>query len=199
MVMEQMVKEQRRIGPNEVRITNVYTVEASHETGKNDTTPNWAEMGIPNPAVNAFRLRIDAEAGRHVVEHFAGNYNLIIQAACLTNPLAVFAQGLALGASLDQSPLALTRSAAAPITEGFAAGWEYDATEHKYTKSWSIHFPQTANPATTLYTSPGGLFDLFNQTGEIWQFFVSLEDSAAAGTAKAFGCTAASAPFRLLP
>jgi hypothetical protein len=196
MVMEQMVKEHKRLGPNEVRITNVYTVEASHEaSGKHDPTPNWAEMGIPNPQAESFRLRIDAEAGRHLVENFAGSYSLIIQAACLTNPLAVFAPiGFVLGGSLDRGTLA--SRGAGPIIETFAAaGWEYDAAEDKYTKSWSIHFPQTNG----LYASTGGLMDAFNQVGEVWQFFVSLEDSAAPGAPKTFGCTAASAPFRLLP
>jgi hypothetical protein len=184
MVMEARALEARHIGHHEVRITNVYTVEAGHEaSGKHDPTPNWTERGTPSLLVDAFRLRIEAEAGRSIVENAPPyGYNLIIQAACLTNPRAV------LVGNLEHSPLR-----GGVIAEVFDGAWEYDASEDKYTKSWSIHFPHTVN----LFDSPGFPFDEYNQVDEIWQFFVSLEHNAVG--AKAFGCTATSEPFHLLP
>ncbi len=172
------------IGKNEVKITNAYTVEAGHEaSGKHDPTPNWTERGPALVAPENFRLRIDAEVGSDL-----GNsnwqYDVVIQAACLTNPLAKWVL------NLDE---VLTGP-----TEAFsnAGGWEYDASEDKYMKSWSVHFPIAGGP---LFASAVFPFSLFNQVDEIWQFFVSIRDTVGDGTGnKRFGCTFASERFSLL-
>ncbi len=55
------------IGPNEVCITNVWTVEATHEYGtEHDDTPNVKENQAPNPAPGCFNLRIQAQAGSNL-------------------------------------------------------------------------------------------------------------------------------------
>lgn len=165
--------------PNEVKITKVYTVEAGEYSTEHDPTPNWKENSTPNRLANSFNLRIVAEAGTTI-----GNsgipYQLIIQAACMTNPLAVLCGNLN---AVLEGP-----------AENFSntGGWEYQAFGENYTKSWSVSFP-----TTPLFVWPfGGFMGAFNQVDQTWQFFVSLEDTAS--PAKAFACTAVSEPFRLL-
>lgn len=196
MVMEARALEARRVGPHEVRITKVYTVEAGHETGKHDVTPNYRERSVPVLTPGSFRLKIEAVAGRNIYEA-GGSYRLIIKSACLTNPLAVFAPIVAVGASLDQSPLGLR--GAVPIAEAFgvAAGWEYDGETDTYSKIWYIPFPQGL---VNLYATTGGLMDALNQVDEVWQFFVILEDTTGGPVAndRVFTCTAASEPFLLI-
>lgn len=196
MVMEAKALEAKPVGPHEVRITKVYTVEAGHETGKHDVTPNFRERDVPQLGTESFRLRIDAVAGRHIYEA-GGNYDLIIKAVCLTNPLAVFANfDVGPGqATLDHG---LTIRGAGHIAEAFtpAFDWEYES-EDLYTKSWSIHFPQTG----PLFASNTGLApDKNNQVEEVWQFFVILEDTTGGPVAgdRQFVCMAASEPFLLI-
>ncbi len=169
-----MAMEFRRIGPNEVRITKVYTVEATHEfSGEHDPTPNWRERAVPNLATGAFNLRIEAEAGA-TIGGGGAPYQLVIQGACLTNPLA------ALPGNLN---LILAGAFNA------ASGWELQQSGEMYTNSWSITLPTFA-----LFQAP----PIVKQVDETWQLFVSLEDSAAPNTPMAFGCYAASEPFRLI-
>ncbi len=180
-----------RIGPREVRITNVWTVEATNEFSENhDPTPNWRENGIPNHGVGAgglivpaFSLRIEAEAGVNL-DGLA--YQLVIQPVCLTNPPA--------GALMKNLDAVLVGPAE---VFGNAGNWEFVASEEKFTKSWNIALPtQSLGPAGfQVWPWPGPLH-FINQVDETWQFIVSLEDTA--GPAKAFACTAASPLFRLL-
>ncbi len=159
------------LAPNEVCITKVWTVEAANEySEKHDTTPNWRENGPLNHGAGTFALRIEAEVGATIGALGAAEpYNLIIQAACLTNPLAVLVDNLAGGGG-----------------ENFGMNWESQASEEKYTKSWSIPFPTT--PLV-------GFPPLVNEIGQTWQFFVSLVSIAAPAK---FACTFASDPFMLL-
>lgn len=159
------------IGRNEVRITKVYTVEAGEFSDKHDPTPNWRENGTPNHGAGSRNLRIEAEAGT-TLGVSGMPYHVIIQAVCLTNPLAV------LGGNLTPPPM----------VETFGANWEYQASEDKYTKSWSIPIP--TGPLFT--TPPAPAF--FKQVSETWQFIVSLEDPA---TPKHVACTLAGEPFLL--
>ncbi len=167
------------VGKHEVKIINAYTVEASHEaTGKHDPTPNWMERSAPNPNAESFRLRIDAEAGAHLAEQ-GWPYDVVIQAECLTNPPAKWV------GNLNQIVAG---------TFGAAGGWEYDASEDKYIKSWSIHFPTAGLFASNVFP-----FSLFNQVDETWRFFVTIRDTAGDGAGnKRFGCTFASERFSLL-
>ena len=167
------------IGPNEVRITRVWTVEAANEFGiEHDPTPNMRELGAGTAAAGSFNLRIEVEAGA-LIGAAAGTYDLIIRAACLTNPLAT------IFANLDRRP----GVPPGQIPENFvgATRWEFQAARERYTRSWSISFP------TAPLFSGGPWF--LNQRGQTWQFFVTLVSTAATPT---FVCTAASEPFLLV-
>lgn len=171
---------------NEVRITKVYVVEVGEFHDKHDPTPNWTENHAPvpgapgaTPPTYAFSLRIEAEAGREVGAG-AAVFNLYIHAACLTNPWAAMAP---FGLNLWLVPLDPLVTGQTFVAAG--AEWEYDASEDKYTKSWNFDFPRA--------TPPGPLAAY--QKNEVYQFFVTLVDTAAI---PAFASTAASEPFLLL-
>lgn len=172
------------IGAHEIRITKVYTVEANEFSSKHDLTPNWRENGTPAGGLNTFNLRIEAEAGESVLTDNP-TYSLIAKARCLSNPAAT-AQ---LPGHVFNPPNLFV--AAAPVV--FASdGWEYQASEEKYTRTWSIAFPVTA----VLVPLVGGGPNSVPQVNEIYQFFVTLIDPAA--TNKSVACCAVSEPFLLL-
>lgn len=176
-----MTQQPLPIGPMEVRITRVWTVEATNEFGiEHDSTPNMKELGAGTALPGSFHLRIEAEAGA-TIGGVAGAYNLEIRAACLTNPFAT------IFANLDHRPLVPP----GPVPENFvvagATVWEFQAARERYTRSWSIPMPTAA-----LFS--GGPWFL-NQRGQTWQFFVTLRNTAATPT---FVCTAASEPFLLV-
>jgi hypothetical protein len=178
-----MAMEFRRIGPNEVRITRVYTKEMDQFGGDHDPTPNWhtgrtpAVGGVGVPP--AFHLTIEAEAGSAIGGGTRG-YNVYVQAACLTNPLA----------AVPPFGLGNMGSATAPM---FGAAfntdsWEFQPDTERYTITWDRNFPAPAALALG-----GGGWGL--ERNQVWQFFVTLVDTAASPT---FACTAVSEPFFLL-
>ncbi len=159
------------IGENEVQITNVWTVEATHEYGtEHDDTPNVKEDQAPNPLASSFHLRIQAEAGR-TLGHSSWGYHLVIQPVCLTMPFA--------GMIFNMNP--------GPFLEAFGGptAWEYQAHEEMYTRGWTIPLP-----------TPVGLFPV--ERGQTWQYIVSLVDTTGPGGSIRFVCTFASKPFVLL-
>jgi hypothetical protein len=157
------------IGRNEVRITKVYTVEAGEFSAKHDPTPNWRENGPLAHGANTFNLRIEAEAGETIATNPAVTYSVQVQALCLTNPLAtMFPPGILIGGI--------------PAVAFPAGGWEYQASEETYTRSWNILFPVFA-------LAPWHL-------NQVYQFFVTLIDTAAGP--KQVACFAASEPFLLV-
>ncbi len=172
-----------RIGPNEVRITSVYTKEMDQHGGNHDPTPNWHTGRAPvmgGGGASAFHLTIEAEAGVNIGGG-PGAYDVYVQAACLTNPAACV-PGVGLGNLGD--PLA-------PMIAGetFAAGdWEFQPEGDRYTITWDLNFPP---PAGVALGGAGMTLELH----QVWQFFVTLIDTA---TPPAFACTAASPPFFLV-
>ncbi len=116
--------------PNEVKITKVYTVEAGEYSAEHDPTPNVSPSGIPNRLANSFNLRIEAEAGTTIGKS-GWPYQVVIQAACLTNLLAVLWGNLNAVLYWPDENFSST------------GGWEFEASEDKYTKNWSVSFPTT--------------------------------------------------------
>jgi hypothetical protein len=159
------------IGENEVRITNVWTVEGGNEfSTEHDPTPNWKEQGVPSAAINFFRLRIHAEAGRTVgAPGTAFPYVVDVKAVCITNPPSTGAAKMTPGAIENF---------------GGATAWEYQSRGGMYTRDWDFSLPLVA-------LAPG-------ETGEIWQFYVILRHNPGANIAKLFACTGTSEPFHLL-
>jgi len=100
--------------------------------------------------VGAFHLRIQAEAGSEIGDT-PTMYQVRVQAACLTNPLA------------NMFPFPNILNAVIPAVAFNAGGWEYQASEETFTRSWSIPFPNAV-------LLPGW------HTNQVWQFFVTLED-----------------------
>lgn len=187
MVMEAKALEVRPIGHHEIRITRVYTVEAGEFAVKHDRTPNWSENRAPAGAVGSFHLRIEAEAG-NLVNADNPSYVLDAKAVCLSNPDATSHHGF-----WNIPNLHFTFAAVAFTTDG----WEYDSEGERYTRTWSIPFPQ---PASALYgrgAAPAAAW--LTQINEIYQFFVTLigVDDPTTG-AKAVACSAISEPFLLL-
>lgn len=181
MVMEAKALEARPIGDHEIRITNVWTVEATNEFGsEHDTTPNWKERSVPvvTGFPGTFRLRIHAEAGKALVESVpAYTYTLVVRAVCLTNPTL----------SGDARMLL-----AIPIGETFggATAWEHRVHEDMYTRDWSIPIPPF--PAMNLTGAPADL------TEQVWQYYVILRHTPGAGAVKEFACYGVSEQFLLL-
>jgi hypothetical protein len=165
------------MGPNEVKITKVYTVEVGEFSAQHDSTPNWREMVAPKHNVGAaFALRIEAEAG-NALGNSPKTFNLYIQPVCLTNPGAVMG---------FWTNLRLIPGDPGAIGGAFnATEWEYDAAGDKYTKSWNIPFSRPQGP--------GNIFPGF-QTPQVYQYYVTLVDAVGS----AFASTLASAPFILL-
>jgi len=152
------------VARREVQITKVYTVEATNEfSDKHDPTPNWVENVTPSFAVGAFHLRIQAEAGSEIGDT-PTMYQVRVQAACLTNPLA------------NMFPFPNILNAVIPAVAFNAGGWEYQASEETFTRSWSIPFPNAV-------LLPGW------HTNQVWQFFVTLEDPAGAKVVASFAAS----------
>lgn len=180
MSMPASVMEFTPIGHHEIRITRVYTVETGEFVTRHDATPNWSENRAPIGGLGSFQLRIEAEAGDAVN---ADNpiYLVDAKAKCLSNPGATIPVPLWNPDNLHATLPALA----------FAAdGWEYNSAGERYTKTWSIGFPVLA-----ALVAAGGPLGFLNQVGEVYQFFVTLIDTAGV---KRVASTAVSEPFILL-
>ncbi len=177
-----MATEFRRMGPTEVRITKVYTVEAGEFSAKHDVTPNWRENRATPGGTSTFALRIEAEAGRGLGGGGVGaaTYDLYIYPVCLTNPPAV--QGF----FTNLTPIPLINTA----FDLAGAEWEYEANQEKYTKTWSFPLPDPRLGSFALVA-----FANF-QVPQVYQYIVVLMDNAAT---KTFASFAVSEPFLLIP
>lgn len=179
MVMEAKALEARPIGQNEVRITNVWTVEGTNEfSTSHDPTPNLKEIGVPalgGPgSPPAFNLRIHAEAGEAVVAGGA-TYMLEIKAICLTNP------GISNTANLIPF-----------VAPGLFSSWEHQQAQEMFTRDWNVALPSGAALSTSVGTPVG------HETDEVWQYYVILRHTPGGGASTQFACYGVSEPIYLV-